>query len=65
MNVTHSGVYGPKGQGVEDSAIALMVTFFQSYLWLSLSVKLTEFPINCTSEEAAECTYASPDKQKL
>lgn len=22
-----------------------------------------EFPINCTSEEAAECTYASPDKK--
>lgn len=22
-----------------------------------------EFPINSTSEEAAECTYASPDKK--
>lgn len=22
-----------------------------------------EFPINCTSEEIAECTYASPDKK--
>lgn len=65
MNVTHSWVYGPKGQGAEDSTIALMVTFFYSYLWLSLSVKLTEFPINCTSKEAAECTYVSPDKQKL
>jgi len=32
MNVTHSRVYGPKGQGAEDSAIALMATFFHSYL---------------------------------
>lgn len=65
MNVIHSWVYGPKGQGVEDSATALMAAFFHSYLWLSSSVKLTEFPINYTSEKAAECTYVSPDKPKL
>lgn len=66
MNVIHSWVYGPKGQRVEDLAVALMAAFFHSYLWvLKLKCATPRISFNYTSEEAAEGTYASPDKQKL